>query len=154
MRPPDSDNTRTGAGTASFAGSAHSRPELPNEYVAPGSELEQQIADIWEGILGIDPVGIHDDFFELGGHSLMATQVVSRLRSLLQLDVPVRVLLEKPTVAELAADIEQHWHERRVTLVPISSAQEQEDAQKILANFSALSDQEVDMLLRESMREG
>ena len=49
----------------------HSRPELLTRFVPPSTELERKIAEIWQELLGIQQVGIHDDFFELGGHSLM-----------------------------------------------------------------------------------
>ena len=82
------------------------RPSLSVAYVAPRNELEQQVVEIWEELLGVAPVGVEDDFFELGGHSLLATQVVSRLRESLQLEVPLRDLFERATVAELAVSIE------------------------------------------------
>ena len=58
-------------------------PDLPalarqDGFVAPHSTTEIAVAAIWAEVLGIDPIGIHDDFFALGGHSLLATQVVSR----------------------------------------------------------------------------
>ncbi|MBW4490250.1 MAG: SDR family NAD(P)-dependent oxidoreductase [Trichocoleus desertorum ATA4-8-CV12] len=76
-------------------------------YVAPRHAVEQQIADIWQDLLGVELIGIHDNFFELGGHSLLAVQAVSRLRDLFQVELPLRVLLsEASTIAELAQWIE------------------------------------------------
>src|SRR5262249_47689899 len=49
--------------------SLHERPELPQAYEAPVSELERALAGLWQSLLGFDRVGIHDNFFELGGHS-------------------------------------------------------------------------------------
>lgn len=72
------------------------------DFVAPRNATEQIIADIWQSVLGCQRVGCHDNFFELGGHSLLATQVISRLREAFQTDVPLRVIFESPTVAELA----------------------------------------------------
>ncbi|WNG56874.1 amino acid adenylation domain-containing protein [Archangium gephyra] len=74
-------------------------------YVAPRNELEQRLADIWAQVLHVERVGIHDHFFELGGHSLLATQVVSRIRSAFQVELPLRALFEAPTVAALAAHL-------------------------------------------------
>ncbi|MGZ3460494.1 MAG: condensation domain-containing protein, partial [Archangium sp.] len=76
------------------------------EYVAPRTELERVVADTWAPLLKQRRVGAQDHFFELGGHSLLATQVVSRLREVLKVELPVRALFEAPTVAELAARLE------------------------------------------------
>ncbi|WP_158625826.1 non-ribosomal peptide synthetase [Corallococcus carmarthensis] len=87
-------------------------------YVAPVSAVEKLIADIWAPLLGVPRVGTQDHFFELGGHSLLATQVASRLRESLQMELPVRVLFEAPTLAELAARIEALRHEARPLQAP------------------------------------
>lgn len=85
---------------------AHHRPYLTTDYVAPRNETEQQIAQIWQDLLGIDQVGIYDSFFELGGHSLLAIQAIARLRSTFQVDLPMRdFLFEAPTVAGIATAI-------------------------------------------------
>ncbi|MFV2949381.1 amino acid adenylation domain-containing protein [Pseudomonas japonica] len=65
-------------------------------YVAPVSEQEQQMAAIWAEVLKVERVGLLDDFFELGGHSLLAAQLVSRIQSGLGIDVPLRLIFEKP----------------------------------------------------------
>jgi acyl carrier protein len=95
--------------------SQHSRPELKNAFVAPGSETEQALVKIWQELFGLEEVGVHDDFFELGGHSLMAMQVVSRIRSALEVNLPLNDLFEKPTVAGLAERIETiKWASRGI----------------------------------------
>jgi len=76
------------------------------EYVAPRSEVEQQLAAIWADVLGVDRVGVHDDFFALGGHSLMAAQLVARVTDTLQVGLPIRRLFDSPTVAGLAEHVE------------------------------------------------
>ncbi|MBV9111143.1 MAG: hypothetical protein JO306_17185, partial [Gemmatimonadetes bacterium] len=91
------------------AAAAHqyARPDdLGIEYVAPRGELEERIAAIWGDLLGMERIGAHDDFFALGGHSLVATQIVGRLRDLFQLELPLAVIFEAPTVARLAAVVE------------------------------------------------
>ncbi len=82
------------------------RGSLSNVYTAPGTQVEQQLAAIWCRVLKLEQVGIHDDFFDMGGHSLMATQVVSRVREVLNVDLPVAEIFSFPTVAELAKKIE------------------------------------------------
>jgi len=75
------------------------------EYVAPETEIEILLAEIWRDVLGVERVGIHDSFFELGGHSLSAHRVLVRVRDLLGVEVPVARLFEQPTVAGLAVAI-------------------------------------------------
>jgi len=72
---------------------------------APRTAVEELLAGIWADVLGRDRVGSREHFFELGGHSLLATQVVARIREVLRVDVPVRLLFEAPTVERLAAQI-------------------------------------------------
>ena len=85
----------------------HPRPNLLNAYVAPSNELEQDLAETWAVLLGIDQVGIDDNFFELGGHSLLATMVLSRLRKEFGVELPLRSFFESPTVSGLALVIAQ-----------------------------------------------
>ncbi|MCC5667071.1 SDR family NAD(P)-dependent oxidoreductase [Nostoc sp. CHAB 5784] len=85
---------------------AHTRPNLANEYIPPSNEIEQAIAQIWQELLGITPIGIHDNFFDLGGHSLLAIQAISRKRDRFGIELSMRSLLEEaPTVGSIAAVI-------------------------------------------------
>jgi acyl carrier protein len=79
-----------------------SRSELKEIFVAPQGSVEEALAKIWTKILGIQEIGVNDNFFDLGGHSLMATQVISRLRDIFQIELPLRSLFESPTIAALA----------------------------------------------------
>ncbi len=74
--------------------------------VAPRSPLEVQLAAIWSQVLGVEEIGIDDNFFELGGHSLLATQVITRVRSTLQVELPLQKIFEEPTIAGMARLIE------------------------------------------------
>ncbi|MGW4245342.1 amino acid adenylation domain-containing protein, partial [Nocardia sp. NPDC004722] len=83
-------------------------PVLTNrEFQAPRTPVEQAVAEVLAGVLGLERVGIRDNFFALGGNSLLATQVVARLGAALATRIPVRVLFEAPTVAELAVAVER-----------------------------------------------
>jgi acyl-CoA synthetase (AMP-forming)/AMP-acid ligase II len=73
-----------------------------SSYVAPGDAVEVMLAEIWREVLRLDRVGVHDNFFALGGHSLLTTQVVTRVREKLRIDLPLRHIFEAPTLRELA----------------------------------------------------
>jgi amino acid adenylation domain-containing protein len=75
-------------------------------YEAPAGETEALLAQLWSAVLGVERVGRWDHFFELGGHSLLGTRVVSRVRELFGVELPLRALFEGPTVAELAGRVE------------------------------------------------
>ncbi|MGR6616182.1 amino acid adenylation domain-containing protein [Pseudomonas rhodesiae] len=76
---------------------------MAREYIAPQSELEQQVAAIWAEVLHVQRVGLHDNFFELGGHSLLATQVVVRLRERLHAEFDVKSIFTAPTLTDFSA---------------------------------------------------
>ncbi|HKH43621.1 MAG TPA: amino acid adenylation domain-containing protein, partial [Thermoanaerobaculia bacterium] len=78
-----------------FESGAGSRP--------PRGPLEETVAAVWSEILGIGRIGAQDRFFDLGGHSLLALRVLARMRDVLGVDVPLRVLFEAPTIEGLAA---------------------------------------------------
>jgi amino acid adenylation domain-containing protein len=72
------------------------------QYVPPSTPIEATLTDIWSQVLGREPIGIHDNFFDLGGHSLLATRVVSRMRELMNTEVSIIDLFERPTIHDLA----------------------------------------------------
>jgi amino acid adenylation domain-containing protein len=113
------------------------RLELEASYIAPRTEVERTITNIWQDVLHIEKAGIHDNFFELGGHSLLATQFISRLREAFQVELPLRSLFETPTVAELAITIAQRKAEQV----------DSETLAQMLAELDQLSMDEVKALL-------
>jgi amino acid adenylation domain-containing protein len=77
-------------------------------YVAPRTPSEEVLAGIWAQLLELERVGVNDNFFELGGHSLLAMRVTARLREAFGIELPLRVMFEAPTVAELSKSIEEN----------------------------------------------
>jgi thioesterase domain-containing protein/acyl carrier protein len=82
------------------------RPDLAVEFVAPRNDVERQLAEIWQEMLGVDRVGVHDNFFEIGGHSLLAVRLMARVRSQIGVGVPMAALFAQPTVAALAQEVQ------------------------------------------------
>lgn len=98
-------------------------PEPIRTAVAgPMSMLECLVASLFEEVLGVESVGPDDDFFDLGGHSLRATQLMSQVRDLFQIELPLRTFLEAPDVASLSRVIERITEQSGVSLEPILSA--------------------------------
>ncbi len=85
----------------------YQRPNLPTPYAAPETELQKEVAGVWQNLLGIGQIGIYDDFFDLGGNSLMGTQLISRLRDTFKVELPIRALFEDPTISGVCKVIEQ-----------------------------------------------
>jgi len=85
---------------APAAGDMFERPELSSDYVAPRTDVEATLVGFWRELLGVDQIGVHDNFFDLGGHSLIAVRLFRMIRSSFDIDLPISVLFERPTIAE------------------------------------------------------
>jgi len=82
------------------------RPALKVPFVAPSSPMEKEIVSVWSELLGFEQIGINDDFFDLGGHSLLAMQVLSRMRTIFNVELSPRLLVTQEfTVAVLSKAI-------------------------------------------------
>lgn len=73
----------------------------------PQNETEEMLAAIWAQVFHLEKVGVEENFFDLGGHSLLATQVMSRVRQMFSVELPLRNLLENPTIAGLAVQLDK-----------------------------------------------
>jgi amino acid adenylation domain-containing protein len=76
-------------------------------YVAPKTPVQEVLAGIWSRLLGVPMVGLNDNFFQLGGHSLLVTQVISRIRHIFKLELPLQVFFEAPVLGQLAQKIDE-----------------------------------------------
>ena len=99
-------------------------------FVAPQTQTQQLLADIWCDVIGLEEAGIHDNFFDLGGHSVLVTQVATRIRKLFEVEIGLRTLFEQPTIAELAETIEGILMEELDEL-------SEEDAQRMAAEVGS-----------------
>lgn len=115
------------------------RPELQVEFIAPRTETEIKLAGILRDILQIEKVGVLDNFFSLGGHSMMATQVVSRIRDLFNVDISLRAMFENPTIEGIAK------------LITMAEASEQDEhvLSEMLDEIDNLSEEDIQRLLDE-----
>jgi surfactin family lipopeptide synthetase A len=113
---------------------------MGDDYVAPQTPLEMLICEIWQILLRVDRVGIHDNFFHLGGHSLLATQVINKLRQSCSVDLPLRSFFESPTVAGLA---------EKIAAAQAEMDQEAERIARIVEQVKLMSEPEIETLLSE-----
>lgn len=107
------------------AGGYARRPQISTAYAPPSSPTEQRIVGIWQQLLGFEQIGIHDNFFQLHGHSLLGMQLISRLRQVFQVNIPLVKLFEGPTIAELASVVE-------ATLIEEIEKLDEEEAQALI----------------------
>ena len=97
---------------------------LQQEYEAPETETERQLAQIWQDLLQVEQVGRRDNFFELGGHSLLATRLVSQVRSALDRELPLKAVFEVPMLMALAKRLETESGRRQPAIVRVSRQQD------------------------------
>jgi amino acid adenylation domain-containing protein len=116
---------------------ARTRPHVGAPFVTARTAIEQALVKIWQTVLCLDQVGIRDNFFDLGGHSLAATRVVSQVIQQFQIEVPLQLLFQSPTVAEMAAVITEHQAKKLG----------RGDLERILADLESISDEEAQRLL-------
>ncbi|ARV58862.1 hypothetical protein BZZ01_09635 [Nostocales cyanobacterium HT-58-2] len=116
------------------------RPQLEEILVLPQTATQEVVAEVWQQVLSLEQIGIHDNFFELGGHSLLAIQVISRIREIFQVELPLRSLFEEPTVEALVNAMIHIWGDPEIV----------EEIAMAFKELKQLSEDEVKILLLES----
>jgi acyl carrier protein len=114
------------------------RLEVP-ELDGPRNPTEEELRKIWIDVLRKESIGINDDFFEIGGHSLLAIRVMTAIRDVFRVQLPLFTFLENPTIAGLAARIGEH---------PITETEEQQ-IEQLLRELNGMSGEAVDKLMGE-----
>lgn len=117
---------------------------IRHEYAAPLGEMEVLLAQIWQSVLGVDRIGRYDRFFELGGQSLAAMYVAMRIQAELEMEVPMRLMLDNPSVEHLAAGIEERLRDQLAQAIEHGG----DETARLLEKIDALPDRLVDELMR------
>ena len=121
---------------ATETGGLYPRPQLAVDYVAPRTETEKRVVEVWATMLGLSEVGLHDGFLELGGDSLLAARLVAKMREIFDLELPVRLFFEASTVELLAIEVDK--------LLAQNAEEEEEAMTDLLAMLDGLSEEEVE----------
>ena len=128
-----------------------SRTEWEETFVAPRTPTEQVISDIWSQVLGLKQIGVNDNFFEFGGHSLLASQIITQIQNLFQVDISVNTFFQNLTIASLSLTVTQKQGEKKTHGTHRIPRINQVNPEQILAQLDKLSDEEVDSLLNEML---
>jgi polyketide synthase PksJ len=91
-----------GEGKKAAPSPLYGRPELENDYVAPGNAVEQRLAAIWQNFFGIEQIGVTDDLFDLGGDSLKAINILAIIHKEMQVTIPLKAFFDQPTIRAVA----------------------------------------------------
>ncbi|HSN88710.1 MAG TPA: amino acid adenylation domain-containing protein, partial [Thermoanaerobaculia bacterium] len=119
-----------------------SRHESDPDFVPPRTPLEEEVAQVWRDVLGVDRIGVHDSFWALGGHSLLATRVLSRTEDLFRVDLPLQTLFASPTLGGFAALVGES----------VLAGEEGEALAAALAELGDLSEDEIRALIERETR--
>jgi acyl carrier protein len=125
------------------------RPGLAGEFTPPRTGTETVVAGLCADLLGLRRVGVDDDFFALGGHSLLAMRLVSQVNRACGVDVPLRRFLRVPTVAVLAAAVDEAVDEADGRGASDITPGARRRDERLLARVDQLTDEQVERLLSE-----
>jgi acyl carrier protein len=111
-----------------------------DEQSAPRTPLEELLAGIWRQVLEIEEIGIHENFFRIGGHSLLATQLLVQLQEVLEIEIPLQIIFDAPTIAGLAEAIMADEHNQASI----------EHTIELLLSVTEMSEEAVETLLQSA----
>ena len=134
------DLPRTPSGKVDRAGLPAPEPDrsgVDAPFLAPRTPTEEVITGIWREVLGVSRLGVEDDFFELGGHSLTATQVLSRVREIFEIELPLRTIFEAPNPAAFAEAL----------MIAVGDRAAVDETARWVVRLAAMSEDEVERLL-------
>jgi amino acid adenylation domain-containing protein len=118
-------------------------PAAAAEFVAPRTALEEEVAQVWADVLGVERVGSNDSFWELGGHSLLATRALSRLEASFGVTLPLQALFSYPTLAGFSSVLAEH----------VLASEGEAEIDEALAALGDMSEEEVRALIEQTVRE-
>ena len=128
------------------------RTETKHAFVPPRTATEETLAQLWQELLRLRRVGIHDNFFEIGGHSLLAMQFMARVQNTFHAELSLRNIFETPTIAGLADLVDRKRnHSTKEIVPPLPRARRisPDHARELLGKIDELSDTEVESLLQQ-----
>ncbi|MGZ4106710.1 MAG: SDR family NAD(P)-dependent oxidoreductase, partial [Tumebacillaceae bacterium] len=131
------DELHSLSATASMPSGVKREFDANRPYVAPTNDVEEKLAGLWQELFGVEQVSIHDNFFDLGGNSLLGVQLVSRIRSTFDIELPMSALFESASVAELSKVIADNQ----------LGEEELDELERLLAEIEDLSDDEIEATL-------
>jgi len=121
--------------------------------VAPRTDVEKKLAEMWAEVLKVKEVGVDQNFFELGGHSLLVLQVMARIRREFDVELGVRTMFEEPTIAGLGIEVEKARATGIKSQTPVLERRPRPAAanvsrEALLAHLDTLSADDVQTLLK------
>jgi thioesterase domain-containing protein/acyl carrier protein len=109
-------------GSKSQSISKHQRPDLGYPYTAPENEMQKKLATVWQELIGVESIGIHDDFFDLGGHSLLAIRMITEIKRVFGQSVAMESLLQGASISKLSSALQnRNGNETWSPLVPLQT---------------------------------
>nr|QEO74124.1 AMP-dependent synthetase and ligase [uncultured bacterium] len=127
----------------SLPASDAAHPATAAEFVAPRTALEDEVAQVWAEVLGVERVGSNDSFWDLGGHSLLATRALSRLEASFGVALPLQSLFSSPTLAGFSSILAES----------VLASEGEAEMDEALAALGDMSEEEVRALIEQTVRE-